>query len=73
MNAMTIPAETLDKISALPSEKMSIIIQVVDQLAQDPVEKFREIRKRSASNPMSDEEVDAFVDSVRKKKDVTCR
>ena len=73
MNAMTIPAETLDKISALPSEKMSIIIQVVDQLAQDPVEKFSEIRKRSASNPMSDEEVDAFVDSVRKKKDVTCR
>ncbi len=72
MNAMAIPTETINKINTLPSEKLSIVIQVVDQLAQDPVEKFREIRKRSANNPMSDDEVDAFVDSVRKERNATC-
>ena len=66
---MALPVETLDKINQMPSDKISIIIQVVNQLSMDPVEKFRSIRKRSASSPMTDDEVDAFVDAVRKERD----
>ena len=35
---------------------------------ESPVERFREIRKRSANNPMSDDEVDDFIKTIRKEK-----
>ena len=65
MNTMNIPAETIDKMNALPSEKMAVIIQIVDQLSMSPVEKFRAIRERSAANPMTDCEIDTFVENIR--------
>ena len=69
---MALPVETLNKINMMSNEKIAIIVQVVDQLSSDSVEKFREIRKRSANRSLTDEEVDAFVDSVREERNAAC-
>ena len=65
---MTLPAESLTKLDALPKEKLSVVIQVIEQLSESPVNKFRRLRANGLQNPMTDDEIDDFVASVRKKR-----
>ena len=65
---MTVPQETMQKMINLPSEKMAVVIQLVDQLAASPLDIFDDLRNEGIKNPMSDEEVDDFVDSVKQER-----
>ena len=65
---MTVPQETMQKLINLPSEKMAVVIQLVDQLAASPLDIFDDLRNEGIKNPMSDEEVDDFVDSVKQER-----
>ncbi len=62
---MAIPQETMQKMEALPSEKMAIIVQIVDQMSASPLDRLRDLRKEGQKNPLTDDEIDNFVDSVR--------
>ena len=65
---MTVPQETMEKMVNLPSEKMAVVIQLVDQLAASPLDIFDDLRNEGLKNPMTDEEVDNFVDSVKQER-----
>ena len=66
---MAIPAETIDKMQALPSDKASFVISLVDQLSMSkPIDIFEALRREGTQNPMSEKEVDEFITSVRKDK-----
>ena len=63
---MVVPQETVDKMANLPSDKLSVIVQLVDQMSMDSLDMLRSLREDGLKNPMDDEEIDDFVDSVRK-------
>ena len=66
---MTIPNETITKMQSLPSAKMSIVIDLVNQLStSDPVDVFMSLCENGAENPMTEEEVSQFVSDVRKER-----
>ncbi len=62
---MVVPQETVNKMANLPSEKLSIIVQLVDQMSMNPLDALRSLREDGLKNPMDDEEIDNFVNSVR--------
>ena len=63
---MPIPAETITKMQALPSDRMNIVINLVDQLsAMTPLDVFDSLCANGSQNPMTEDEVDAFVADVR--------
>ena len=63
---MPIPAETITKMQALPSDRMNIVINLVDQLsAMTPLDAFDSLCANGSQNPMTEDEVDAFVADVR--------
>ena len=63
---MPIPAETISKMQALPSDRMNIVINLVDQLsAMTPLDVFDSLCTNGSQNPMTEDEVDAFVAEVR--------
>ena len=65
------PAETLEKLSALKKKDYVMIVNLIDRLSQendeipDGVRRFRELRKRTSADPMTDEEVDNEVEAAR--------
>ena len=64
---MAIPAETIDKMQALPSDKANFVISLVDQLSMaKPIDIFEALRQEGTQNPMTENEVDEFITSVRK-------
>ena len=63
---MAIPTETLEKMQSLSMDKMTIVIDLVNQLASsNPVDLFDALCENGAENPMDEEEVRDFVASVR--------
>lgn len=58
----------LQVMTKLAEARVSIRDNDTMELSGDPVEIFREIRSRTASTPMSDEEIISFVKSARKEK-----
>ena len=66
---MTVPSETVNKMQSLTTEKMAFIINLVDQFSMsEPADIFDALCEDGAKNPMSEEEVDEFVSSVRKER-----
>ncbi len=66
---MPIPAETISKMQALPSDRMNIVINLVDQLsAMTPIDVFDSLCVSGSKDPMTEEEVDDFVAEVRKER-----
>lgn len=67
--AMSVPEETLVKMQSLPSDKMSLVINLVDQLAaMNPIDIFEALREDGKKNPMNEDDVDNFVSDVRKER-----
>ena len=63
---MSVPEETLVKMQSLPSDKMTLVINLVDQLAaMNPVDIFDALREDGKKNSMSEDEVEHFVSDVR--------
>ena len=65
MISMTLPMESMAKLNTLSTENMNIVIQVIDQLSEKPADTFRRLRTQGLQNPMSEEEIEEFVASVR--------
>ena len=65
---MTMTAEMISKIEALPESDMSIVFGLVDQLSRKPVDYFEALRRDGQKNPMTEDEVDDFVASVRRER-----
>ncbi|MBO4265824.1 MAG: hypothetical protein J5910_01415 [Lachnospiraceae bacterium] len=65
MIGMVVPQETIRKMETLPSEKMNIIVQIVDQMSMSPLDMFNELRSEGVKKNLSDEEIDSFVESVK--------
>ncbi len=66
---MTVPADTLNKMQSLTSENMAIVVSLVNQLSLDsPEDIFDALCEDGSKNPMSEEEVAAFVSNVRKER-----
>ncbi len=70
---MSIPAKTLNKMQELPLDKMSIVIDIVDQLTlKDPLDIFYALCDDGSKNPMSQEEIDDFVLDARRQANASC-
>ena len=65
---MTVPQDTMQKMINLPSDKMEVVIQLVNQLSASPLDIFNDLRNDGLKNPMTDAEVDDFVDSVKQER-----
>ena len=63
---MTLPEETVKKLNKLSVDNVNIVIQVIDQLSESPIDTFRRLRQSGLENPMTDEEIDDFVSSARR-------
>ena len=68
---MTATAETLRKLDSLNEQDFNMIVSLIDRLSapQDSnsdLDAFRQIRKRTSQNPMTEEEVEAEVAEARK-------
>ena len=63
---MAIPQETMQKMETLSSEKMNILVQFVDQISMSPLDIFDDLRKEGVKKNLSDEEIDDFVESVKR-------
>lgn len=68
---MTATAETLRKLDSLNEQDFNMIVSLIDRLSvvrssNDDLETFRQIRKRTSQNPMTEEEVEAEVAEARK-------
>lgn len=66
---MSVDAETTKKSDYLPDEQMRAIDLVVDPL-KTPSELFDELCEEGLKNPMTDDEIDAFVSDIRRKRHV---
>lgn len=67
--------KTFDKISALDERNATIVVNLVDYLSAAQSKKadtaknpFQKAREEGIKNPMTEDEVDAFVASVRKER-----
>ena len=68
---MTATAETLRKLDSLNEQDFNMIVSLIDRLSisQDnnsDLETFRQIRRRTSQNPMTEDEVEAEVAEARK-------
>ena len=68
---MTATAETLRKLDSLNEQDFNMIVSLIDRLSvsqdtNNDLETFRQIRKRTSQNPMTEEEVEAEVAEARK-------
>jgi len=71
---MAVTDEIIEKIEALPEEKYTIVVNLINQLsATEPIDIFEELRKNGSENPMTEDEVDSFVADVRRERNaVSC-
>ncbi|WP_029323891.1 hypothetical protein [Butyrivibrio sp. AE3004] len=75
---MTVTAETLRKLDSLNEQDFNMIVSLIDRLSvsqdtNNDLETFRQIRKRTSKNPMTEEEVETEVAEARKELYVTNR
>ena len=68
---MTATAETLCKLDSLNEQDFNMIVSLIDRLSvsqdtNNDLETFRQIRKRTSQNPMTEDEVEAEVSEARK-------
>lgn len=63
-------AETIDKLNKLPEESVAIIVGLIDYFSKNNrdrgVNVFRKAREEGKINPMTEDEVDELVSSVRR-------
>lgn len=71
MVEMAVSAENMQKLSMLSNEDMSIVMGIVDQMVSRPIDVFNRLREEGIKNPMTEDEADDFVDSVRKERYAT--
>lgn len=66
---MLVSNETITKMQSLPEEQFSFVINVIDQLSVcSPVDILNDLCMNGCENPMTDEEIAAFVADVRKER-----
>ena len=71
---MTATTETINKMNALSDDNFTIIVNLIDYMTasqekfEDGLEIFEAVRSEGIKNPMTEDEVDAFVTSVRKER-----
>ena len=70
---MTNTSELIRKLDTLNEQDFRMVVNLIDRLSvstteqrTDDVTLFREIRKRTSRNPMTEEEVAAEVDAARR-------
>ena len=68
---MTATAETLRKLDSLNEQDFNMIVSLIDRLSisqdnNNDLETFRQIRRRTSQNPMTEDEVEAEVAEARK-------
>ena len=63
---MTVPAEMINKMEAMPEAELAIVFGLVDQLSRKPTTIFEDLRNDGMRNPMIEDEVDDIVSSVRR-------
>ena len=69
---MTATAETINKLNTLNENNFTIIVNLVDYLSasqdrfEDGINLFEAARKEGKKNPMTEDEAEAFVYSVRR-------
>ena len=68
---MTATAETLRKLDSLNEQDFNMIVSLIDRLSvsqdtNNDLDTFRQIRKRTSQNPMTEDEVEAEVAEARK-------
>ena len=70
---MSIPTDTVLKMESLSPEKMTMVVNFVNQLTLDsPADIFSELCKNGAKNPMSENDVYNFVSNVRTERNGSC-
>ena len=70
---MAIPTDTVMKMQSLSPEKLTMVVNFVNQLTLDnPVDIFSELCKNGAENPMTEEDVYNFVSNVRAERNDSC-
>lgn len=65
---MTIPADILVKMEDLTEDKLNIVFSVVNHLAKTPQQILAELREEGLEHAMTDDEIDDFVNSVRRER-----
>ena len=65
---MTVSTEITDKLEELSETDMSVVANLVEQLSQKPTDIFEDLRNDGVKNPMSEEDVESFVESVRRER-----
>lgn len=65
---MSVSNETISKMNSLSNEDMSIVANIIDQMASKPIDIFHDLREEGLKNPMTEDEIDDFVESVRKER-----
>lgn len=59
--------ETLRKLSALEERDFNMVVSLIDRLSiNGDLDAFRNMRKRTSLNPMSEEDVEKEVNAARK-------
>lgn len=67
--SMTVSNETISKMQALPAERLSVVMNVIDQMAlSSSMDIFTALCVNGSENPMTDDEIAQFVSSVRKER-----
>lgn len=70
---MTVSNETITKMQSLSAEQMSAVISFIDQLSSfNSINILNDLCMDGCKNPMTDDEVAAFVTDVRKERHVAC-
>lgn len=71
---MDVPSKTIEKMQSLSADKMTLVVNLVDQLAQEaPLDVFFALCEDGGKNPMTEAEVAEFVSDVRKERNASCR
>ena len=69
---MTVSNETITKMQSLSAEQMSAVVSFIDQLSSfKPIDILDDLCRDGCKNPMTDDEVAAFVADVRKERHAT--
>lgn len=67
-SCMQISASTIEKLNNLSEENQELIVSLVEQLSMTPLDVLAKLREQGLKNPMKMDEIDSFIQDVRKEK-----
>lgn len=68
MNTMVVSQDIINKMNNLSNNDFDTVVQLINNLSKSPLDIFDELRTEGLKNPLSDEEIDDFVSSVKKER-----